>query len=112
MIWQPPSTNGGRTGKAATPRACSATTAHPFATAHKICQTFGASKQKVNADKSWIKVGLNKVSLMLYPETLPISRWSALCRITKAAHLSDRTTKRQFWSRENGRWKIIHETSL
>ena len=27
-------------------------------------------------------------------------------------NLSDRTPKRQFWSRENGRWKIIHETSL
>ncbi len=43
-------------------------------------------KGKVNAAKSWIKVGLS--------------------------NLSDTTPKRQFWSRENGRWNIIHETSL
>ncbi len=67
-IWQPRSTNGGRTGKAATPRACSATTAHRSAAARRICRPLAASKQKVNAAKSWIKVGLSNVSLMLYPE--------------------------------------------
>ncbi|MDP1927087.1 MAG: L,D-transpeptidase [Thiobacillus sp.] len=91
---------------------------------------FAANKQKVNADKSWIKVGLDNVSLMLYPQgagrvskvvetsttTLNSERSDfALVSFVQSYQsntLNDRTAKRQFWSRENGRWKIIHETSL
>ncbi|MGK2953960.1 MAG: L,D-transpeptidase Cds6 family protein, partial [Thiobacillus sp.] len=93
-------------------------------------QAFGASKQKVNAAKSWIKVGLNNLSLMLYPQGA--GRGSKDAEASRTTHyperpdfalvsfvqdyqsnnLSDRTVKRQFWSREDGRWKIIHETSL
>jgi len=74
-------------------------------------RAFGASKQKVNAAKSWIKVGLDNVSLMLYPER-PDFALVSFVQDYKSNNLSDRTAKRQFWSRENGRWKIIHETSL
>ena len=74
-------------------------------------QTFGASKRKVNAAKSWIKVGLSKVSLMIYPER-PDFALVSFVQDYQSSNLSDRTVKRQFWSRENGRWKIIHETSL
>lgn len=74
-------------------------------------ETFGASKQKVNAAKSWIKVGLSKISLMLYPER-PDFALVSFVQDYRSSNLSDRTVKRQFWSRENGRWKIIHETSL
>jgi murein L,D-transpeptidase YafK len=74
-------------------------------------QAYGASKQKVNATKSWIKVALNKVSLMLYPER-PDFALVSFEQIYQSNNLSDRTIKRQFWSRENGHWKIIHETSL
>jgi murein L,D-transpeptidase YafK len=82
-----------------------------FRTGPQDFQTFGASKQKVNATKSWIKVGLSKVSLMLYPER-PDFALVSFVQDYQSSNLSDRTTKRQFWSRENGRWKIIHETSL
>jgi murein L,D-transpeptidase YafK len=101
-------------------------------------QAFGASKQKVNAAKSWIKVGLSKVSLMLYPQGAGRGSKDAAPRDTpsdkasttalypdrpdfalvsfeqdyRSNNLNDRTVKRQFWGRENGRWKIIHETSL
>lgn len=74
-------------------------------------QAFAASKQKVNAAKSWIKVGLSDVSLMLYPER-PDFAMVSFVQNYRSDTLSDRTVKRQFWSRENGRWKIIHETSL
>ncbi len=74
-------------------------------------QAFGESKQKVNAAKSWIKVGLNNLSLMLYPER-PDFALVSFVQDYQSNNLSDRTPKRQFWSRENGRWKIIHETSL
>ncbi len=74
-------------------------------------EAFGASKKKVNATKSWIKVGLSKLSLMLYPER-PDFALVSFVQDYQSSNLSDRTVKRQFWSRENGRWKIIHETSL
>ncbi len=99
---------------------------------------FAASKYKVNAAKSWIKVGLSKLSLMLYPQGAGRGYKDAVPRDTpsdkastttlyperpdfalvtfeqdyQSSNLSDSTPKRQFWSRENGRWKIIHETSL
>lgn len=73
--------------------------------------SFAASKYKVNAAKSWIKVGLNKLSLMLYPER-PDFALVTFEQDYQSSNLSDSTPKRQFWSRENGRWKIIHETSL
>ncbi len=74
-------------------------------------QSFAASKYKVNAAKSWIKVGLSKLSLMLYPER-PDFALVTFEQDYQSSNLSDSTPKRQFWSRENGRWKIIHETSL
>ena len=74
-------------------------------------QSFAANKHKVNASKSWIKVGLNKISLMLYPER-PDFALVSFVQEYQSSNLSDRTPKRQFWSRENGHWKIIHETSL
>ena len=81
------------------------------ATGSQTLQDFGASKQKVNAAKSWIKVGLNNVSFLLYPER-PDFALVSFVQDYQSNNLNDRTAKRQFWSRENGRWKIIHETSL
>ncbi len=82
-----------------------------FRSGSQDLRTFGAGKQKVNATKSWIKVELNKVSLMLYPER-PDFALVSFEQDYKSSNLSDRTFKRQFWTRENGHWKIIHETSL
>ena len=74
-------------------------------------RAFAAGKQQVNAAKSWIKVGLERVSLMLYPER-PDFALVTFVQDYRSSNLSDTTSKRQFWSRENGRWKIVHETSL
>lgn len=82
-----------------------------FRTGTQDVQSFGTSKQKVNAGKTWIKVGLSQVSLMLYPER-PDFALVSFVQEYQSNNLNDRTVKRQFWSRENGRWKIIHETSL
>jgi murein L,D-transpeptidase YafK len=82
-----------------------------FRTGSQNLQAFGASKQRVNAAKSWIKVGLKNLSLMLYPER-PDFALVSFVQDYQSNNLSDRTVKRQFWSREDGRWKIIHETSL
>ncbi|MFO7541264.1 MAG: L,D-transpeptidase family protein [Thiobacillus sp.] len=82
-----------------------------FRTGSQDFRAFGASKHKINARKSWIKVGLSKVSLMLYPERQDFALISFV-QDYRSSNLSDQTVKRQFWSRENGHWKIIHETSL
>ena len=74
-------------------------------------QSFAANKHKMNAAKSWIKIGLSRVSLMLYPER-PDFALVSFVQDYQSSNLSDSTPKRQFWSRENGNWKIIHETSL
>lgn len=82
-----------------------------FRTGSQNLQAFAAGKHKVNAAKSWIKVGLDDISLMLYPER-PDFALVSFVQDYQSNNLSDRTPKRQFWARENGRWKIIHETSL
>lgn len=82
-----------------------------FRSGSQDLQAFGANKQKVNAGKSWIKIGISQVNLMLYPER-PDFALVSFVQDYQSNNLNDRTAKRQFWSRENGRWKIIHETSL
>ncbi|MFN3715771.1 MAG: murein L,D-transpeptidase family protein [Thiobacillus sp.] len=72
---------------------------------------FAASKRRVNANKSWIKIGLDRVGLMLYPDR-PDFALVSFEQNYQSNNLSDRTFKHQFWSREDGRWKILHETSL
>lgn len=67
-----------------------------------------AQKRKVNAAKSWIKVGVKDVSLFAYPgarEMMVVS----FEQDYRSNNLSNRTHKRQYWTRENGRWRIVHE---
>jgi len=48
---------------------------------------------------------------MLYPER-PDFAMVSFVQDYRSNDFSNRTAKRQFWSRENGRWKILHETQL
>lgn len=82
-----------------------------FRTGRQNFQAFAVGKQTVNAGKHWIKVELSDVSFMLYPERPDFALVSFVQRY-QSNNLSDRTVKRQFWSREDGRWKIVHETTL
>lgn len=72
---------------------------------------FSDSKRRINASKQWVKLGLSNVSLMLYPERPDLAVVS-FTQEYRSNNVSDRTQKRQFWSRENGHWKIIHETQI
>ena len=67
-----------------------------------------AQKLKVNSGKSWIKVGIEDVSLFAYPgvQNLMVVNFSQDYR---SNNLSNRTHKRQYWIREDGRWRILHE---
>ena len=73
--------------------------------------SWSARKRQVNSGKSWIKVGIDDVSVFAYPGT------SDLMMITfeqdyRSNNLSNRTVKRQFWAREGGRWRIVHEAVI
>ena len=70
--------------------------------------SWSAHKRSVNGAKSWIKVGLSKVAMIRYP------RERDFVVVTfdqdyRSDGLSNVMHKRQYWVKEDGRWKIIYE---
>ena len=65
-------------------------------------------KRKVNAGKTWIKVKLDKVSIFLYPgrDDLAVVTFD---QDYASSNLSNQMRKRQYWIREGGAWRILHE---
>ncbi|HTM59314.1 MAG TPA: L,D-transpeptidase family protein [Burkholderiales bacterium] len=64
-------------------------------------------KRKVNAGKSWIKVGLVRVSMFQYPrEKFVVVSFEQDYR---SNNLSNVMRKRQYWVHEGARWKILYE---
>jgi len=72
---------------------------------------FAAHKRRVNVGKTRIEVGLNRVGIKLYPDR-PNLALVNFEQDYQSNNFSSRTIKRQFWSRVDGRWRIIHETTL
>ncbi len=67
-------------------------------------------KRNVNAGKSWIKLKLDKVSVFLYPgrDDLAVVTFD---QDYASSNLSNQMRKRQYWIREAGAWRILHEGS-
>ena len=64
-------------------------------------------KRKVNAGKSWIKVGLSRVSMFRYPrENFVVVNFDQDYR---SSNLSNAMRKRQYWILDDGRWRILYE---
>ena len=64
-------------------------------------------KRKVNSAKSWIKVGVSRVSMLQYPrESFVVVSFDQDYR---SSNLSNVMRKRQYWTREDGRWRILYE---
>jgi len=64
-------------------------------------------KRAVNAGKSWIKVGVSRVSMLQYPrERFVVVSFDQDYR---SSNLSNAMRKRQYWIREDGRWRILYE---
>ena len=64
-------------------------------------------KRKVNAGKSWIKVGLARVSMFQYPrEKFVVVNFEQDYR---SSNLSNTMRKRQYWVRDGARWLILYE---
>lgn len=72
----------------------------------------GWSQQKrtVNAGKTWIKLGLNNVSVFLYPgrDDLAVVTFD---QDYASSNLANQMRKRQYWLRDKGGWRILYEGS-
>ncbi len=65
-------------------------------------------KRKVNAGKEWIKVATHNISMFRNPgkdEYVVVT----FEQDYQSSNLSNRMQKRQYWIKEDGRWKIVHE---
>lgn len=69
---------------------------------------FAKQKRLVNAGKSWIKVGLANLSVFRNPgkEEVVVVTFD---QDYQSSNLNNRMRKRQYWIREDGKWKIIYE---
>ncbi|CAG4885366.1 conserved exported protein of unknown function [Georgfuchsia toluolica] len=68
-------------------------------------------KRKVNVGKSWIKVATNNISMFRNPgkEEYVVVTFEQDYR---SSNLSNVVKKRQYWIKEDGRWKIIYEGTV
>lgn len=69
---------------------------------------WAAQKREINSAKSWIRVGVSNVSLMLYPGegSLAVATFE---QDYASSNFSNRMKKRQYWIKEDGRWRILYE---
>jgi murein L,D-transpeptidase YafK len=65
-------------------------------------------KQRVNAGKSWIKIATRNISMLRNPgkEEYVVVTFEQDYR---SNNLSQSMQKQQYWIKEDGRWKIVHE---
>ena len=79
-----------------------------FAAGRQDYAAWARHKKGVNAAKKWIKVGLSDVAMFRHP------RETDFVVVTfgqdyRSNGLSNVMKKRQFWIKEDGRWKILYE---
>lgn len=73
-------------------------------------EQFAAQKKQVNASKEWIKVKTDNLSVFRNPskEEVVVVTFDQDYR---SNNLNNQMKKRQYWLREDGKWKIIYEGS-
>jgi murein L,D-transpeptidase YafK len=71
-------------------------------------EQWSEQKHKVNADKTWIKLKLDKMSVFTYPgrDDIAVVTFE---QDYASSNLSNQMRKRQYWIREDGAWRILHE---
>jgi len=69
---------------------------------------WSAQKYQVNSAKSWIRIKVSDMSLLLYPgkEEMAVATFD---QDYDSSNLSHRMMKRQYWIRENSKWRIVFE---
>lgn len=69
---------------------------------------WAAHKRQVNGAKKWIKVGLSGVGMFRYPSEHDFVVVT-FTQDYRSTGLSNVMKKRQYWVKEDGRWKILYE---
>ncbi len=79
-----------------------------FGTDQKRRDQWAKRKAEVSAGKTWIKVGLSRVSMLRYPgkENMVVVTYQQNYR---SNNMSNVINKRQYWQRQGNQWKIIYE---
>jgi len=81
-----------------------------FRSADQNLEQFAAQKRQVNASKEWIKLKINNLSVFRNPgkEDVVVVTFDQDYR---SNNLDNQMKKRQYWLREDDKWKIIYEGS-
>lgn len=81
---------------------------HKFESDHLDFKGWVEHKRIVNAGKTWIKVSTDNISMFRNPgrEDYVVVTFE---QTYKSNNLSNVMKKEQYWIKEDGRWKIIHE---
>ncbi len=69
---------------------------------------WAARKRKINSNKTWIKVGISDFAMFRYPRERDFAVVS-FAQNYRSNNLSNAMRKVQYWSKENGSWKILYE---
>jgi len=79
-----------------------------FTTGKMKLAQWSKQKRKVNAGKTWIRLDLDKVSIFAYPgrDDLAVVTFD---QNYASNNLATQMRKRQYWIREDGVWRILHE---
>ncbi|MFN7087165.1 MAG: murein L,D-transpeptidase family protein, partial [Burkholderiales bacterium] len=79
-----------------------------FSSDRLTLKDWSQQKRQVNAAKTWIKVGIDKLSMFLYPgmDNLAVVTFE---QDYESNNLSNRMRKRQYWIKEGATWKIVYE---
>lgn len=69
---------------------------------------WSAHKRRVNARKVWVKLKLDKISIVLYPgrDDLAVVTFN---QDYSSSNYRKRMRKRQYWIKGGGTWRILHE---
>jgi len=65
-------------------------------------------KRGVNAAKQWIRVGLGQVAMFRYPGKADFVVVT-FRQDYRSSNLSNTVHKRQYWQKQDGRWRILYE---
>lgn len=81
---------------------------HKFTSNGQNFEQFAAQKRQVNSSKQWIKVKAENLSVFRNPgkEEMVVVTFDQQYR---SNNLENTMKKRQYWKREDGKWKIIYE---
>jgi len=79
-----------------------------FASGKQNRDAFAKHKRQVNSAKRWIKVDVSRVTMFRYPRERDFVV-VAFEQDYRSDGLSNVMKKRQYWIKEDGRWKILYE---